>query len=69
MESLEFIRVRRCLSLDIPDLRSWLCVMLQMAGANVVGYALKPAETEVISVIGHKGRMNSIEGDIRISTI
>ena len=25
---------------------SWLCVMLQMAGANVVGYALRPAQEE-----------------------
>ncbi len=45
---------------------SWLCVMLQMAGANVVGYALKPAEEESLyrlSKIEHQ--MHSIEGDIR----
>lgn len=45
---------------------SWLCVMLQMAGANVVGYALKPTEGQnLYQLSGIEGQMRSIEGDIR----
>ena len=45
---------------------SWLCVMLQMAGANVVGYALKPTEEQnLYQLSGIEDQMRSIEGDIR----
>ena len=45
---------------------SWLCTILQMAGANVVGYALKPSEEEnLFSLLGIEHDICSIEGDIR----
>ena len=44
MESLEFYQGKTVLVTGHTGFKgSWLCVMLQMAGANVVGYALKPA--------------------------
>lgn len=45
---------------------SWLCVMLQMAGAKVVGYSL-PAEGEdsLFSLANVAEGMCSIEGDVR----
>ena len=67
MESLEFYQGKTVLVTGHTGFKgSWLCVMLQMAGANVVGYALKPAEEQkLFQLSGIKGRMNSIEGDIR----
>ena len=45
---------------------SWLCTILQMAGANVVGYALAPsAEAQLFSLSEAGSKMHSIEGDIR----
>ena len=45
---------------------TWLCVMLQMAGANVIGYALKPPMGENLFQLSGVGRnMVDIEGDIR----
>lgn len=45
---------------------SWLCVMLQMAGANVVGYSLPAAgEVNLFSLAHVAEGMCSIEGDIR----
>ena len=47
MESLEFYQGKTVLVTGHTGFKgSWLCVMLQMAGANVVGYALKPAEEQ-----------------------
>lgn len=45
---------------------SWLCVMLQMAGAKVIGYAL-PAEGEdnLFSLAHVSDGMCSVEGDVR----
>ena len=44
---------------------TWLCVMLQMAGANVIGYALKPSAEENLFQLSDVGRnMVDIEGDI-----
>lgn len=45
---------------------SWLSVMLQLAGAKVVGYALPPEGTENLFSLAHVADgMCSIEGDIR----
>ena len=45
---------------------SWLCLMLQMAGAKVNGYALPPQEKENLFELAHVGDgMISVEGDIR----
>jgi CDP-glucose 4,6-dehydratase len=44
----------------------WLCLWLQSMGANVVGYALKPAKNPSLFELAKVGRgMNSIIGDIR----
>lgn len=45
---------------------SWLCKILIDAGAEVVGYALKPpTEPNLFSICEIKDKMLSIEGDIR----
>jgi CDP-glucose 4,6-dehydratase len=45
---------------------SWLCIMLQMAGAKVVGYSLAPPEEDNLFTLSHAAEgMESIEGDIR----
>ncbi len=45
---------------------TWLSVMLQMAGANVVGYALRPPEGESLFRLSGAGEgMADEEGDIR----
>lgn len=45
---------------------SWLCVMLQKAGANVIGYSLPPKEeVSLFSLSQIKNQIVSIEGDVR----
>lgn len=45
---------------------TWLSIMLQMAGAKVIGYSLPSEETEnLFQLSGAKKEMVSIEGDIR----
>lgn len=45
---------------------TWLSVMLQMAGAKVVGYALAPAAKEnLFQLSGAESGMISVEGDVR----
>ncbi len=45
---------------------SWLCTMLEMAGAHVVGYALNPPGGENLFTLSGAGDgMQSLEGDIR----
>lgn len=44
---------------------SWLCTMLLLAGAEVTGYALPPAESGLFKIIGLDQRMRSVQGDIR----
>ena len=45
---------------------SWLCVMLQMAGAKVVGYSLPTAgEENLFSLARVAAGMHSVEGDVR----
>ena len=67
MGSFDFYRGKTVLVTGHTGFKgSWLCVMLQMAGANVVGYALKPAENQnLFRLSGIEGQIHSIEGDIR----
>lgn len=45
---------------------SWLCMMLQLAGAKVIGYALPPVGEENLFTLSKMEReVCSIEGDIR----
>ena len=45
---------------------SWLCLILQMAGAEVTGYALEPSFTPSLFYLAQiRDRMNSVIGDIR----
>lgn len=45
---------------------TWLSIMLQMAGANVIGYALKPpSEENLFQLSGAEAGMVNLEGDIR----
>ena len=44
---------------------SWLCTILQMAGAEVTGYALPPEELSLCRIIGLEEHMTSVCGDIR----
>lgn len=46
----------------------WLCKLLELAGAQVSGYALKPVNRkaqEVLMQSGVLGQMHSVIGDIR----
>lgn len=44
---------------------SWLCAMLALAGAEVTGFALPPAEPSLCAIIGLEQRLRSVHGDIR----
>ncbi|SDH59961.1 CDP-glucose 4,6-dehydratase [Pseudobutyrivibrio sp. 49] len=45
---------------------SWMCKVLINAGADVIGYALKPpTEPSLFNTLGLEDKMNSIDGDIR----
>lgn len=44
---------------------SWLCTMLEMAGADVVGYALPPEGENLFTLSEVGAHMQSLEGDIR----
>lgn len=45
---------------------SWLCLMLQMAGAEVTGYALEPNVTPALfALAGIEAGMHSVIGDVR----
>ncbi len=45
---------------------SWMCKVLLMQGAEVIGYALKaPTEPALFDLLGLEQKMTSIEGDIR----
>lgn len=67
MEYLDFYRGKTVLVTGHTGFKgSWLCVILQMAGANVVGYALKPETADnLYQLSGIESQMHSIEGDIR----
>lgn len=66
MSILDFYRDKTVLVTGHTGFKgSWLCVMLQMAGANVVGYALKPERESLYALSKAGGQMESVEGDIR----
>lgn len=45
---------------------SWLCEMLILAGANVIGYSLEPpTDPSLFDICGLQGRMKSVIGDIQ----
>lgn len=45
---------------------SWLCFLLQLLGADAIGYALPPqGEEALFTIAGIGAHMHSIEGDIR----
>ena len=45
---------------------SWMCKVLEMAGADVTGYALKPpTNPSLFEILGVKDKINSIIGDVR----
>ena len=44
---------------------TWLCTILQMAGAEVTGYALPPEELSLCGIIGLEENITSVHGDIR----
>lgn len=44
---------------------AWLCTVLQMAGAEVTGFALPPEELSLCRIIGLEENMVSVHGDIR----
>lgn len=67
MDKLDFYRDKTVLVTGHTGFKgSWLCTILQMAGAKVVGYALKPSEEEnLFTLSGIDNDIYSIEGDIR----
>ncbi|MCR5143855.1 MAG: CDP-glucose 4,6-dehydratase [Lachnospiraceae bacterium] len=45
---------------------SWMCQLLIMAGADVIGYALEPpTKPSLFEMCGLENKMNSIVGDVR----
>lgn len=45
---------------------SWMCQVLNMAGAEVTGYALdKPTDPSLFDLLGLASQMSSIRGDVR----
>ena len=63
----DFFRDKRVLITGHTGFKgTWLSIMLQMAGAKVIGYSLYPTETEnLFQLSGIEKEMISIEGDIR----
>ena len=66
MEMLDFYKGKRVFITGHTGFKgSWLCTMLLLAGAEVTGYALPPAEPGLFQIIGLEHRMRSVQGDIR----
>ena len=67
MEILDFYKGKTVLVTGHTGFKgSWLCTILKMTGAKVVGYALKPAgEENLFALSGIGNDIVSIEGDIR----
>lgn len=66
MNELNFYKDKKVLVTGHTGFKgSWLCIMLQMAGAKVVGYALEPEDTSLYELSNLGRQMISIEGDIR----
>lgn len=67
MTNLSFYRDRRVLVTGHTGFKgSWLCQMLLLAGANVIGYALEPpTNPSLFQLSGLAERMDSVTGDVR----
>lgn len=67
MFDLEFYHGKRVLVTGHTGFKgTWLCTLLQQAGAEVTGYALEAsASPSIFELTGMKQRMNSVIGDIR----
>lgn len=63
----EFFRNKKILITGHTGFKgTWLSIMLQMAGAKVIGYSLRPIGSENLFLLsGAEKEMVSIEGDIR----
>ena len=63
---LDFYRGRRVFVTGHTGFKgSWLCRMLILAGAEVTGYALPPADPSLFRLLRLDEEMNSVMGDVR----
>lgn len=66
METMDFYKGKNVLVTGHTGFKgSWLCTMLEMAGANVTGYALPPEGENLFELSSAGEHMDSVEGDIR----
>lgn len=66
MKMLDFYKGKRVFITGHTGFKgSWLCTMLLLAGAEVTGCALPPAEPSLCGIISLEQRMHSVQGDIR----
>ena len=66
MEQLKFYRNKRVFITGHTGFKgSWLCAILTMAGAQVTGYALPPANPSLYELLGLHGKLRGVYGDIR----
>lgn len=66
MKMLDFYQNKRVFVTGHTGFKgAWLCTLLLLAGADVTGYALPPAEPSLCKIIDLERRMRSVHGDIR----